>query len=214
MTIKSYNKVHNLLFKHSMKRLILLLCLIVIGLSYTFTYISNRVTKFDLPEGGLKWSKTQPKNAKMCIPAAFTDKNGDIVGLYRIDGKTYQHSKMRMKVSLKENIFYISHNWMSDNGFQQLTLVCDSKPMKFKDSRRAMRRALCKNNDVAFILESNYPMTLTSFAYYCSKYCTNAAYLDMGEFGYGYIKNGIFKRHLYIWGLFTKHKQTNWLYIE
>lgn len=206
--------MYNQLSKHSMKRFILLLCLIVIGLCYTFTHISNRVTRFDLPEGELKWSKTRPKNAKMCIPAAFSESNGDIVGSYRIDGKTYQHSKMRLKISLNGERFYISKQWMSDNGFQQLTLVCDSKPMKFTNSRRAIRRALCKDKNGAFILESNYPMTLTSFAAYCSKHCTNAAYLDMGEYGYGYIKNGLLKRHIYIWGLFTRHKQTNWLYIE
>lgn len=187
---------------------------VVISMLFGYMHIRNRVTRIELPKGELKWSTTRPTNTKMCIPAAFSDINGDIVGSYRIDGKTYQHSKMRMKVSLKEDRFYINRNWMSDNGFQQLTLVCDSKPMKFKDSRKAIRRALCKDKNGVFILESNYPMSLTSFAYYCSRYCTNAAYLDMGEYGYGYIKNGLFKRHLYIWGLFTKHKQTNWLYIE
>ena len=57
-------------------------------------------------------------------------------------------------------------------------------------------------------------MTLTSFVYYCSKYSTNAVYLDMGEYGYGYIKKGWFIRPLHILGFFTQHKQTNWLYIE
>ena len=177
-------------------------------------HISERVTRFELPEGELSWSITRPINAKMCIPAAFSEINGDIVGSYRIDGKIYQHSQMRMKVSLKDDKFYISRNWMSDNGFQQIALVCDSKSMKFRSSDRSMRRALCKDENGAFILESNYPMTLTSFAYYCSKHCTNAAYLDMGEYGYGYIKKGRFIRPLHIWGIFARHKQTNWLYIE
>jgi hypothetical protein len=153
-------------------------------------------------------------NAKMCIPAAFSESNGDIVGTYRIDGNTYQPSKMRMKVSLDGDIFYISRNWMSDNGFQQLTLVCDSKPMTFQSTDRSMRRALCKDKDGAFILESNYPMTLTSFAYYCSKYSSNAVYLDMGEYGYGYIKKGWFVIPLQAFAFFRRHKQTNWLYIE
>jgi hypothetical protein len=87
---------------------------------------------------------------------------------------------------------------MSDNGFQQLTLVYNSKPMKFYDSRKAIRRALCKDEDGAFILQSNYPMTLSEFASECGKCSTNAAYLDMGEYGYGF---------------FTKYKQTNWIYI-
>ena len=177
-------------------------------------HITERVTRFELPKGELKWTKTRPKKAKMCIPAAFSESNGDIVGSYRIDGKTYQRSRMRMKVSLDGDIFYISRNWMSDNGFQQLTLVCDSKPMRFQSRDKSMRRALCKDKEGAFILESNYPMSLTSFAHYCSKHCTNATYLDMGEYGYGYIKKGWFVRPLHIWGIFAQHKQTNWLYIE
>lgn len=177
-------------------------------------HIIERVTRIELPQGELKWSKSRPSNAKMCIPAAFSDSNGNIIGSYRIGGKTYQRSSMSMKVSLDGDTFYISRNWMSDNGFQQLALVRNSKPMRFRSSDRSMRRALCKDKNGAFILESNYPMTLTSFAYYCSKYSTNAVYLDMGEYGYGYIKTGWLIRPLHIWGFFTQHKQTNWLYIE
>ena len=151
----------------------------------------------------------------MCIPAAFTSESGEVMGLYRIAGKSYKaQNPKRLSVSLKGDIFYISKHWMSDNGFQQLTLVYNSKPMKFKGRQRAIRRALCKDKNGAFILESNYPMTLTTFAAECGKYSTDATYLDMGEYGYGYIKNGRFKRPLFIWGIFTKHKQTNWLYIE
>ena len=77
---------------------------------------------------------------------------------------------------------------MSDNGFQQLTLVYNSKPMMFRDSRKARRRALCKDE--------------------------NAAYLDMGEYGYGYIRKNNLIRPLHIWGFLTRNKQTNWIYIE
>ena len=77
---------------------------------------------------------------------------------------------------------------MSDNGFQQLTLVYNSKPMMFRDSRKAIRRALCKDE--------------------------NAAYLDMGEYGYGYIRKNNLIRPLHIWGFLTRNKQTNWIYIE
>lgn len=59
---------------------------------------------------------------------------------------------------------------MSDSGFQQLTLVYNSKPMKFHDSRRAIRRALFKDENGAFILQSNYPMTLSNFASECSNH--------------------------------------------
>lgn len=73
---------------------------------------------------------------------------------------------------------------------------------------------LCKDKNGAFILESNYPMTLSKFAMECAKRSTNAAYLDMGEYGFGYIKTEFFVRPLHIWGFFSRHKQTNWLYIE
>ena len=163
---------------------------------FTCWKINKKVTRYDLPEGELKWSYVKPENAKMCLPAAFTGLDGKIMGSYRYDGKNYQSNRYYRKVSLKGDKFYISRNWLSDNGFQQLTLVCDSKPMKFYDSRRTIRRALCKDENGAFILQSNYPMTISAFAVECAKCCTNAAYLDMGEFGYGYIKKGRFARPL------------------
>ena len=196
-----------------MKRAFLCFILIAIGIAYL--HIEKRVTKFELPKGELKWSNKRPQNAKMCVPAAFTDEQGEILGAYRINGKTYEANKtMVMRVSLKGDMFFISRKWMGDNGFQQLTLVNNSKAMKFHDTRKTIRRALCKDKDGAFILQSNYPMTMSDFALECGKRCTNATYLDMGEFGYGYIKNGLFTRPLYIWGYFTRHKQTNWIYIE
>ena len=192
---------------------VLLITLTAIG--FICWHISGRVTKFDLPDGELKWSSVKPTNAKMCLPAAFTNENGEISGAYRYDGRTYQNGKaLKMKVSLKGDTFYISNQWLSDNGFQQLTLVYNSKPMKFHDSRKSIRRALCKDEDGAFILQSDYPMTLDKFAMECSKQSTNATYLDMGEYGYGYIKKNLLIRPLYIWGFFTRHKQTNWIYIE
>ena len=196
-----------------MKRILLILGLICSVVTYI--HINNKVTRYELPSGEIKWTHTRPKDAKMCIPAAFTGEDGEISGLYRCDGKTYQNGKaLNMRVSLKDESFYISKNWMSDNGFQQLTLVYNSKPMKFRDSSRAIRRALCKDDHAAFILQSNYPMTLDKFAIECSRYSTNATYLDMGEYGYGYIKKNRLIRPLYIWGVFTRGKQTNWIYIE
>lgn len=202
-----------------MKRLIQTLSIIFFILCFCFgivyLYIGKKVTRFDLPKGELKWSNKRPQNAKMCVPAAFTDEQGQILGAYRINGKTYEANKtMVMRVSLKGDMFFISRKWMGDNGFQQLTLVNNSKAMKFHDKRKTIRRALCKDKNGAFILQSNYPMTMSDFALECGKRCTNATYLDMGEFGYGYIKNGLFTRPLYIWGYFTRNKQTNWLYIE
>lgn len=198
-----------------MKRFLLFLCLLSLCLGIVYLNFEKKVTRFDLPKGELKWSNKRPQNSKMCVPAAFTNEQGQILGAYRINGKSYEANKtMRMRVSLKGDMFFISSKWMGDNGFQQLTLVNNSKAMKFHDTRKTIRRALCKDKDGAFILQSNYPMTMSDFALECGKRCTNATYLDMGEFGYGYIKNGLFTRPLYIWGYFTRDKQTNWLYIE
>ncbi len=198
-----------------MKRFLLLICLVSLCIGGAYLHFKSGVTRFDLPKGELKWSNTRPQNAKMCIPAAFTDEQGRILGAYRINGKNYEANKtMRMKVSLKGDMFFISSRWMGDYGFQQLTLVNNSKVMKFHDERKTMRRALCKDKNRAFILQSNYPMTLSDFASECGERCTNATYLDMGEFGYGYIKNGFFTIPLHIWGYFSRDKQTNWIYIE
>ena len=199
---------------HAMKYVKVLLITLA-AISFICWHTSKSVTRFDLPDGELKWSSVKPTNAKMCLPAAFTNENGEISGAYRYDGRTYQNGKaLKMKVSLKGDTFYISNQWLSDNGFQQLTLVYNSKPMKFHDSRKSIRRALCKDENGAFILQSDYPMTLDKFAMECSKHSTNATYLDMGEYGYGYIKTNRLIRPLYIWGFFTKQKQTNWIYIE
>lgn len=170
-----------------MIRIILTLILFCAG--FVYLYFEKKVTKIELPEGELKWSYVKPKNAKMCIPAAFTEKYRKIYGSYRYHGKTYYNGKaLNMRVSLKGDSFYISKKWMSDNGFQQLTLVYNSKPMMFRDSRKAIRRALCKDE--------------------------NATYLDMGEYGYGYIRKNNLIRPLHIWGFLTRNKQTNWIYIE
>lgn len=199
-------------FLRSLGVIFFVLCL-CLGMAYL--HVEKRVTRFDLPKGELKWSDKRPEGARMCIPAAFTDEQGQILGAYRIKGKDYEANKtMRMKVSLKGDMFFISRQWMGDYGFQQLTLVNNSRVMKFYDTRKAVRRALCKDKDGVFILQSNYPMTMSDFALECGKRSTNATYLDMGEFGYGYINNGLFTRPLYIWGYFSRHKQTNWIYIE
>ena len=76
--------------------------------------INKKVTRFDLPEGDLKWSCVKPENAKMCLPAAFTGLDGKIMGSYRYDGKNYQSNRYYRKVSLKGDKFYISRNWLSD----------------------------------------------------------------------------------------------------
>ena len=67
-----------------MKRLLIFSCLMIIV--FACWKINQKVTRYDLPEGELKWSYIKPENAKMCLPAAFTGVDGKIMGSYRYDG--------------------------------------------------------------------------------------------------------------------------------
>ena len=201
-----------------MKCFLIVFTLLCIGIGSAYSQ-GLKVRRIDLPEGELKWSYERPKDAKFCIPAAFTNSIGKkIVGQYRYKGEIRQkRSKKMVIVSLKENMFYISNKWLSDNGFQQWPLVYDSRVIKFnKDQNKEFHRALCKDkNGVVFLLQSNIPMTLSDFAVECSKCSTNATYLEMGEYGYGYIKkknNIVIPLLGLVYG--KRDKQTNWLYIE
>lgn len=197
-----------------MKKVLLILSVLLIFIGIYKLY--TRVTIINIPSGELKWSKQKPKHAKLCIPAAFSTINNTVVGSYRIKGKSYNNDKKYCtKISLIDNTFIINKSWKSDNGFQQILLVKNNIPVKFKGSvKKCFRRALGKNENKTFLIESNYPMTMSVFANYCSKYCSDAVYLDMGEYGYGYIKNGLFTKHLYFISFVFHYKQTNWLYIE
>lgn len=176
--------------------------------------IYTKVTIINLPEGELKWSTTKPKSAKLCVPAAFSSHSNDVVGVYRLNGTSYGNDR-KYKISIFNNTFMINRSWKSNNGFQQVILLKDRTVFNLGNSKKKdIRRALCKDESKTFIIESNYPMTMSEFAQHCSKYCSDAVYLDMGEYGYGYIKKGIIKCPLFFAGIFTKYKQTNWLYIE
>lgn len=195
-----------------MKRILLILS--VFFICFCSYQIHTKVTIIDIPKGELKWSKTRPTSAKLCVPAAFSSTKNKVVGVHRINGESYGNDK-KYKVSLIDNTFTINRTWQSDNGFQQIILVKDNKPIKFRNSiKKCIRRALCKKEDKTFLIESNYPMTMDTFASYCSEHCSDAVYLDMGEYGYGYIKYGLIVKPLYPFGIFSKHKQTNWLYVE
>ena len=178
-------------------------------LIYLFTLQVSPIIIMDLPEGELAWSTERPKDAKMCIPAAFTDLDGNVEGEYRLNGKIFNPNK-RLKVSISNGTFYIDRKWHSDNGFQQLSLVYNDRARTFKDSRKFVRRALCKKGNKVFLVQSRHRMTLTEFAAECAKISSNAVYLDMGEYGYGYIGNKI----LSPWAYFSRNKQTNWIYVK
>lgn len=175
----------------------------------------HSVIRIDIPEGELKWSTERPADATLCVPAAYSDKGGRVIGQYLKDGKTYGSLSRNIgRTSLKGDIFYADYRWLSGNGYQQHTIVLDSKPKTFVDNRYKVRRALCKKDGKAFILQSNLPMTLNTFAIICARKASNATNLDMGHCGYGYYKWHGITIPLAAWTYFTREQQTNWLYVE
>lgn len=191
-----------------MKKILFVLLLIVIVFAFSKTTIC-----FEIPKGNLYWSDKYPSNAKLCVPASFTGENGSIIGSHRIDNIT-KGSNVYHKVSLIGNKFYVDKRWHSKNGFTQMALVVDNKAKRFKDNRYFVRRALCKNENKSFIIESIFPMKLSDFAQECAKFSTNAVNLDMGSYGFGYTTICGIKIPMALWSIFWKHKQTNWVYVK
>ena len=126
------------------------------------------------------------RNTAGCIQSEAQNVEGE----YRLNGVIHNPNK-RLKVSICKDIFYVDRQWHSDSGFQQLVLVYNGKARTFRDSRKFVRRALCKMGEHVFLVESSHRMTLTDFAAECAKVSSNAVYLDMGKYGYGYIGNRI-----------------------
>lgn len=185
-----------------------------LGLSYLFSYGS--VVRVELPQGRLVWSTSRPANASFCVPAAYSYK-GNVLGRYRMGSEEYNVNQTGLKhcVSLTDSTFYLDRKWHSKLGFQQHPLVVNSVPVRYgrDKERRHVRRALCKDGRGMFILQSNFPVTMTDFAVVCSKYATNAVNLDMGNYGYGYTELWGHRFHLLPYAWFKREDQTNWLYV-
>jgi hypothetical protein len=165
-------------------------------------------------EGKLVFTDKYDPDAKVCIPAAYTRMDGEIEGLYRINGVTGGRKTLKERVSLHPTKgIVISTQWQSANGFQQHILVKDGTMRHFKDQRKFRRRALCNdasNPDSLFIIESRGRMTMNEFAEVLSEHSTNAVNLDMGRWGYAWND----KRKLSRWAAPFKGWQTNWIVIN
>lgn len=148
---------------------------------------------------------------KLCLPAAYTNKDGSIQGEYRINGVTYGIPSRKEKVSIHPTKgIIISGTWQSNNGFQQTVLVKNGKKREYNDSSKKIRRALCNETSDSrslLLIQSSYPMTLSEFATELQSYCYSAVNLDTGSYGYGWYKSHIFS----FWAIFNKNKQTNWI---
>ena len=85
-----------------MKRIILFLSLIFLAIGLTYLHFEKRLTLFDLPKGELKWSKTKPVNAKLCVPAAFSTADNYVVGSHKINGKSYGKDRANTKIVITD----------------------------------------------------------------------------------------------------------------
>lgn len=182
----------------------------IIVLYLSFHMLQDKVKIMHI-NGTVEFTDRYLPDASMCIPAAYTGVDGEIEGLYRIQGASYGKQSLKERVSLHpDKGLIISGKWMSGNGFQQHVLVKNGKVRSFRDTRRFKRRALC--NDKAdpgnlLIIESARRMTMNEFAAEVAKYSNDAVNLDMGRWGYGWIG----KKTLSPWTIFYRHRQTNWI---
>ena len=185
--------------------------LILVGRAWIHSV--NPVMSFPI-EGKLVFTDKYDPDAKVCIPAAYTRMEGEIEGLYRINGVTGGRKTLKERVSLHPTKgIVISTQWQSANGFQQHILVKDGTMRHFKDQRKFRRRALCNdasNPDSLFIIESRGRMTMNEFAEVLTEYSTNAVNLDMGRWSYAWNN----KRKLSRWAAPFKGWQTNWIVIN
>lgn len=211
MTLRSKKK--NMFFKH-LSGLLLILAdvLVLVCICY---FARHAVRTINIPEGELHWSTSRPENARLCVPAAYSSRENEVLGQYILDDKVHGSlSPGKARVSIKNGIFYVEYKWFSGEGFQQHSLVVDSVPRHFTDKRYTIRRALCKKGSKQFILQSHLPMSLNSFARVCARKATNAVNLDMGDYAYGYHRVAGVKVPLTFWAWFNKDAQSNWLYVE
>ena len=129
-------------------------------------------------KGNVEFTDEYHPEATMCVPAAYTDLDGKIEGLYRIKGKTYGTKTFKERVSLHPTKgMIISREWASANGFQQHVLVKNGKVRSFKDVRKFRRRALCSDDSSPgslLIIESTRRMTMNEFAAEVAKHSKNA----------------------------------------
>ena len=141
-------------------------------------------------------------NIVVCIPAAFSDKNG-IVGHYSTGkGRTgttdYRYTTIHLD---------------GKTHFQQASLTKNRNPKIYSDQRRRYRRALCLKNGRYSIVHSKRPVTLTDFSRQLTDY-DRAWNLDMGTYAYGWYRDERGLHHLGLSTFWNKHKQTNWIVIK
>ena len=196
-----------------MKRILVFLFLISVAVMYMWLRHGVKVELTPI-QGNLEFTDKYQPDAAVCIPAAYTDCDGKIVGQYRIKSKPCGSKVFKERVSLHPSKgLVISSEWTSANGFQQHVLVKNGKVRSFKDKRKFRRRALCSDDSKPgsyLIIESTRRMTMNEFSAEVAKHSNNAVNLDMGRWGYGWIG----KKKLSRWTRVYRNWQTNWIYCK
>ena len=193
-----------------MKRILVILFLISVAVMYMWLRHGVKVEVTPI-QGNLEFTDKYQPDATVCIPSAYTDGDGKIVGQYRINNRSYGSKVFKERVSLHPSKgLVISSDWTSANGFQQHVLVKNGKVRSFKDKRKFRRRALCSDDSKPgsyLIIESTRRMTMNEFSAEVAKHSNNAVNLDMGRWGYGWIG----EKKLSRWTRIYKNWQTNWI---
>lgn len=203
--------------KRMLKRILWICCTAagVILVCHVFLAYDSGLEVFPIEDSGrLRFTDQYDPEALLMIPAAYTGKDGEIEGEYRINGEVFGTPSRKERISLHPTRgIVISGSWHSGNGFQQTVLVKNGRPRMHEDARRRFRRALCNEDKTGcslMIVESSVPMTLSDFAKDLSNICWSAVNLDMGDYGYGWYGDIRFSR----WAYYNRGRQTNWLCIK
>lgn len=177
------------------------------------------------------YSKRPQKNNKMylVVPAAFTDRNNKVDGLFIEKGSTIStaiNEKLNGICIISNNKLKISkHNPLIENEaitkkqslFQQVLLIFDSKIIKcelFKSDLN-LRRALVEINNRFYLVQSKNRTSIAGFQNaLISIKVNNAIYLDMGTYSEGWYKNDA-NDIITIGETMTQtNMQSNWLAFE
>lgn len=182
--------------------------LVLFGIFLFSGFIDNTPVIEIKPDEHIIFTDTKPDkndpNIVACIPAAFTNNDGKIVGHYCIHTSRQGISDKRFTtVHLDEGTY-----------FQQLTLVKRGKALDIKDSKLRYRRALCKQNGKYYVVHSKIPKTLSGFSKDLAKNYDSAWNLDMGSYSYGWYKTDGKVHTLGISSVLNKEKQSNWIIIK
>lgn len=175
------------------------------GTQYSFININGSAISWTINRP----AKQNPKNL-LCIPAAFTMKDGTICGAYVVDGKVCNLANIDKAlggalkiVDGKVSIFptdkskLLTKDFLQDiadkNGqlFQQFQVIENGSPAKFRDKTKFVRRGvgILKNSEVV-IVESKKSITLTQFAEELAGLgVQNLIYTDMGAWSEGWVRN-------------------------